>query len=592
MLRGFMPRILIIDDFFGRLQTDRRNTDRSNLCGTFRLEDITRDEIGKGPPRKIGDPIAQAYFYRGQKPLRSIIGDTVENDLESTLRVIDEGWSKPPYWSLVLLDLCFYTGKVTNESNRQSTGMPEGRPGDDDPKKYFGLKILSAIKENVPNLPVVVLSSKPEQEVGLDYTRLGALGFIPRSDENSPSLLKDHLYRNALMPDETGEIVGCSKALMIALRNIRRASAQGGKRNILFRGETGTGKGLFASYAHRQMTKGNNKTPFEVVNCPQISAERFASELFGHKKGAFTDAKEDKPGIIEKADGGDVFLDEIAELPHGVQAGILKVIEERVFTRIGEIVMRSANLRFLSATNSSLIGFREDLLMRLTEGGTISLPPLRDRKDDIPILVEKFVREAEKTSNARSRTIENETMVKLQGYNWPGNVRKLRNCIYQAVEHFSKLPYLIPEHIALNVQYADPVVTTLENGGRIMDAITISKKRFIDYALPGMIRNHHEKVVKYIFSAFEHCRDKRNDALNYPQIWHAITGEDIKDSTTCQRKIGNYIFKLSDEEIVSFMRESTLFEKAVFQCGSKIQSAAKRLPILKRHFGPPQLTEI
>ncbi|MBW2646764.1 MAG: hypothetical protein JRE23_11400, partial [Deltaproteobacteria bacterium] len=137
----------------------------------FRLEDITRDEVGKGPPRKIGDPIAQAYFYRGQKPLRSTIGDTVENDLASTIKVIEEGWIKPPYWSLVLLDLCFYTGKVTKESDRQSTGMPEGRLGDDDPKQYFGLKILSAIKENFPNLPVVVLSSKPEQEVGLDYTR-------------------------------------------------------------------------------------------------------------------------------------------------------------------------------------------------------------------------------------------------------------------------------------------------------------------------------------------------------------------------------------------------------------------------------------
>lgn len=584
MLRELMPRILIIDDFFGRLQADRRNTDRSNLCGTFRLEDITRDEVGKGPPRKIGDPIAQAYFYRGQKPLRSTVGDIVENDLASTIKVIEEGWIKPPYWSLVLLDLCFYTGKVTKESDRQSTGMPEGRPGDDNPKQYFGLKILSAIKENFPNLPVVVLSSKPEQEVGLDYTRLGAFGFIPRSDENSPSLLKEHLYRNALMPDETGEIVGCSKALMIALRNIRRASAQGGRRNILFRGETGTGKGLFASYAHLQMTKGNNQTPFEVVNCPQISSERFASELFGHKKGAFTDAKEDKPGIIEKANGGDVFLDEIAELPHGVQAGILKVIEERVFTRIGETVMRSANLRFLSATNSNLTGLREDLLMRLTEGGTISLPPLRDRKDDIPILVEKFVREAEKTSNARSRTIESETIVKLQDYNWPGNVRELRNCIYQAVEHFSELPYLIPEHIAFNIQYAAPFVATSEDSDGMMESITISNKRFIGYALPGMIREHHEKVVKYIINAFEHCRDKRNDTLNYPQIWHALTGEDIKDSTTCQRKIGNYIFKLSVEEIASFMQESPLFEKAVFQCGNKIKSAAKRLPDIEKGF--------
>jgi len=582
MISAFIPRILIIDDFFGRIHSDRRNTNRSNLCGTFRLEDITGDEIGRGQPRKIGDPIAHAFFCRGQRPLCSSVGDTVENDIHGTLKVIEDGWIKPPYWSLVLLDLCFYTGKVTTESDIQSTGMPVGHPGDDDPKQYFGLKILSAIKKNFPHLPVVVLSSKPEEEVGLDYTRLGALGFIPRSDENGTALLKDHLYRNALMPDETGEIVGCSKALMIALRNIRRASAQGGRRNILFSGETGTGKGLFVSYAHRQMTKGNNKNPFELVNCPQISAERFASELFGHKKGAFTDAKEDKQGIIEKAGGGDVFLDEIAELPQGVQAGILKVIEERVFTRMGETVIRSADVRFLSATNSTLSGFREDLLMRLTEGGTISLPPLRDRKDDIPLLVKKFVMEAEKTSNARPRTIADETIVKLQSYNWPGNVRELKNCIYQAVEQFSKLPYLVPEHIELAAQYDASAVANLEVDNEMTRPIIDSRKGFIEYALPGMIREHHEKIVQYIINALEHCKDKRNDALNFLAIWHALTGEDLKDSTTCQRKIGNYIFQLSDDEIVFFMLRSPIFQKAVFQCGKKVYSAVKRLPNIER----------
>lgn len=576
-----VPRILIIDDFFGRTHAERRNTERSNLCGTFRLEDITGDEAGKGQPRKLGAPVAQAFFYRGQSPLDSEIGDTVENDLEGTLKVIEDGWIKPPYWSLVLLDLCFYTGKVTAESDRNTLGMPEGRTGDDDPRHYFGLTILSAIKERFPNLPVVILSSKPEEEVGLDYTRLGALGFIPRTDVNGPQLLKDHLYKNALMPDDTGEIVGCSKALMIALRNIRRAAAQGGKRNILFRGDTGTGKGLFASYAHRQIARDVNKIPFEVVNCPQISQERFASELFGHKKGSFTDAKDDRQGIIEKANGGDVFLDEIAELPQGVQAGILKVIEERAFTRMGETTMRSADVRFLSATNSSLTGFREDLLMRLTEGGTISLPPLRDRKEDISLLAERFVRDAEKALKARARTISEEAFAKLRGYNWPGNVRELKNCVYHAVEQFSTLPYLVHEHLALSEYFPDP---DKKIAGSEVKGAEFVPTSFVDYALPQMLQDHHRKVVQYIISALEHCKDKRNNEPNYPKTWHAMTGQDIKNSATCQRNIGNYVFQLENEEIVALMGKSVVFKKTVFQCGEKILSASKRLLELEKMF--------
>ncbi|NVN97088.1 sigma-54-dependent Fis family transcriptional regulator, partial [Candidatus Nomurabacteria bacterium] len=411
-----LPRILVIDDLFGRTHSDRRNEERTSLCGLYLLQDITGDQDGKGSVQRLKRPVAQAYFYRGQHPTSSIPGDLVENDLNGTLKLIADGWNKPPYWSMVLLDLCFYTGRVTEISNKKVEGMPEGRPSDDDPRQYFGLQILSAIKENFPNLPVVILSSKPEDEVSLDYTRLGALGFIPRADERGPDLLKDHIYRNALVPDSSGEIVGHSKALMYVLREIRRSAAQGGRRNLLFRGETGTGKRLFASYSHMQRIAGTLAAPFSVVNCPQISQERFASEFFGHRKGAFTDAKEDKLGIIEIANGGDVFLDEIAELPPGVQAGILKVIEERVFTRLGETTTRTADVRFLSATNSTVIGFREDLLMRLTEGGTITLPPLRERKDDIPLLVEKFVREAEHAAQARERKIEPEAITKLVGY--------------------------------------------------------------------------------------------------------------------------------------------------------------------------------
>ena len=577
-----LSNILIIDDLFGRTHKDQRNQERKSLCGFYLLNDISKDQEGKGSITRLKNPIANAVFFRGQHPLASDVGDFVENDLEKTIKIIANGWNKPPYWSMILLDLCFYTGIVTESSNNKIKGMPVGQSRDDDPKYYYGLKLLSEIKNKFPGLPVVILSSKPEDEVSLDYTKLGALGFIPRSDEDGPDRLKDHIYRNSLMHDTSGEIVGHSKALMYALREIRRSAAQGGRRNLMLRGESGTGKRLFASYAHQQRMNINKDIPFYDVNCPQISQELFASELFGHKKGAFTDAKEDKQGIIEKANGGDVFLDEVADLPLGVQAGILKVIEERVYTRLGETNKRTSDVRFLSATNSSHVDLRDDLLMRLTEGGTITLPPLRERKDDIPLLVEKFVKNAEKITKARERKIEYETITKLMGYNWPGNVRELQNCIYKAVQQYSQLPYLVPEHIKLP---DNNVISELETNQRchgISVCTNPSVKEFKEYALPMIIDNQNKNIVLYIISALESYRDRRNNEPNYPKTWHAMTGQDLKSSSTCQRNIGNYIYQLDNSEIIKLMNESTVFSKAVIQCGKKIRSATLRLKELEK----------
>src|SRR5690349_7951837 len=135
MFSSKLPRLLVIDDLFGRTLPDHRNEERARLCGQYLLEDITGDEEGKSS-LKINSPIAQAVFHRGQTPSQSSIGDTVENDLEKVLQIVRDGWVYPdqPKWSLVLLDLCFYTGRVTEESNRRTTGMPQGRDGDDDPK--------------------------------------------------------------------------------------------------------------------------------------------------------------------------------------------------------------------------------------------------------------------------------------------------------------------------------------------------------------------------------------------------------------------------------------------------------------------------
>jgi len=450
-----LPRILIIDDLFGRAHPDRRNEERANLCGHYLLEDVTGDELGKGTGQRIRSPVAQAVFCRGQIPACSRLGDTVENDLDGTLQVIRNGWANwepgKPRWAMILLDLCFYTGSVTDESNKRTLGMPEGRGGDDDPQQYFGLRILQAIHDEFADLPVIILSSKSRNEVSREFSHSGALGFLPREDQQSPDLLKEYIWRHGLIEDEEGEVVGHSKALLLALRAARRAAAV--RRNVLMRGERGTGKELLARYLHRQRT--GQQAPFVVVNSSVLTPELFASELFGieHRVATGVDRRD---GLIRRADRGDLFFDEIGDMLPQVQAGVLRVLEERRLTPVGGRESQPVSVRFLSATNkdielsTSTGNFRSDLLDRLREAGTILLPPLRERKEDIPLLVEKFVRDAERANpQALTRKVDPEALDKLQAHEWPGNVRELRDCGFNAVTNHPDVEYLMPVHIKL-----------------------------------------------------------------------------------------------------------------------------------------------
>lgn len=451
--RDAIPLILIIDDLFGRTHPDRRNEERANLCGQYLIEDITGDEVGKGTPQRIKNPVAQAIFCRGQTPTCSTVGDTVENDLEGALRLIRDGWIDPnkPRWSMVLLDLCFYTGRVTQESNRKTLGMPEGRHGDD-PQRYFGLRLLEAIHDEYPDLPVIILSSKSRKEVSQEFSRKDALGFLPREDSRSPELLREYLWRHGLIPDDTGEIIGDSKPLLLALRAARRAASD--RRNILIRGARGTGKELLAHYIHRH-SKNQGSGPFVVVNSSVLTPELFPSELFGIESGTATQVK-GREGLIRRADGGELFFDEIKDMLPQVQAGILRVIEQREIMPMGARKTQPVDVRFISATNIDIEAmaasgnFRSDLLDRLCEGKTIYLPPLRDHKEDIPLLVEKFVRDAESANpNAMRRDIDAEALEELCAYDWPGNIRELRSCIFSAVNDHPDVEHLVRIHVEL-----------------------------------------------------------------------------------------------------------------------------------------------
>ncbi|MBK5275593.1 MAG: sigma-54-dependent Fis family transcriptional regulator [Desulfuromonadales bacterium] len=455
-----LPRILVIDDMFGRQVQGRPNRERANLCGMYGLRDVTGDEPFPSD-EEVVNPTAEAVFFRGQQPLCATVGDSVENDLGATIAFVRKGWhtdaNSGPTWALVLLDLCFYTGAVTPDSNNAFAGMPVGRAGDDDARSYFGLTILKRLREEFPELPVVILSSKQREEVSLLFTEAGALGFISRTDSAGRSLLGEYLWRHGLTPDPSGTVVGTSLRLLLALRKARREAE--GRQNVLIRGERGTGKDLLAQYLNRYGTLDNERRPFVTVDCGALLPSIWKSELLGHKRGAYTGADSDRQGLVVQANGGDLFLDEIGNMIPEAQEGLLRVIETREVVSVGATSGRVVDVRFIAATNKSIekaaeagTEFLPDLLDRLNFTKTIWLPPLRERRSDIPLLVERFVREAESSCEvAMNRQIRPNAMNALLAYDWPGNIRQLQSVVRDAVNSHRDVEYLVAGHLHFGI---------------------------------------------------------------------------------------------------------------------------------------------
>ena len=246
-----------------------------------------------------------------------------------------------------------------------------------------------------------------------------------------------------------------SGPILLSLREARRAAQH--QQNILIRGERGTGKELMARYLHRMSkpSEGRQTRTFVAVNSPVLTPQLFASELYGIEPKTATGV-DGKVGLIEMANGGDVFLDEIADMVPEVQASLLRVIQERQITRVGARKPREVDVRFIAATNADIEDeaheFRADLLDRLGNGGTIWLPPLRERLVDIPLLVEKFVRLAEsKRSGILKRNVTAEALERLQSYEWPGNIRELQTVITDAVNRHPDVEHLVPDHLRMGV---------------------------------------------------------------------------------------------------------------------------------------------
>ena len=311
-----------------------------------------------------------------------------------------------------------------------------------------GLLILKKIKKFDAMIDVLVGGRPAGREAALDVVNAGATDFVPRPYERD--ILGDILRRIARKRDLRRETLHLEKKLErkyvfegLISRNPTMLEIFGLVENIakyfstvLVTGETGTGKEVVARAVHG-LSPFRDK-PLVVCDCASVPENLFESELFGYKKGAFTGADRDKRGLFEEADGGTIFLDEIAEIPVAVQAKLLRVLESREFRPLGAGESTSVEVRVLAATNRDLAervragAFREDLLHRLNKV-VIELPPLRERLEDIPLLVRHFLQAANKSFGKSVRGVSREVQKLFLKYGWPGNVRELANVLESAV---------------------------------------------------------------------------------------------------------------------------------------------------------------
>ncbi len=301
-----------------------------------------------------------------------------------------------------------------------------------------GLEFLDILHRQIPDLPVVVMTAYSDLDTTVDSFQRGAQEHLPKpfDIDEAVTLIRRLLEGSsaATLNDAKEEtplqtkIIGNSPQVQRVFRAVGRLSKS--DLNVLITGESGTGKELVARAIYSSSIRQNR--PFVAINAAAIPADLLESELFGHEKGAFTGANQRRIGRFEQADGGTLFLDEIGDMPHDLQSRLLRVLSEGKFFRVGGVNQISVNVRVIAATNQDLEElielkqFRSDLYHRLNVV-RIPLPPIRERSEDIPPLVEHFLREAAIQLNIEEKTVSDEAMQKLTAYSWPGNVREIEN---------------------------------------------------------------------------------------------------------------------------------------------------------------------
>ena len=365
-----------------------------------------------------------------------------------------------------------------------------------------GLEVLEDIRRIDDELPVVMITAFGTIESAIAATKQGAFHYFPKPFKNDEVLavLRNAIERRRLVRENRAlrdqlrsgahrfdDIIGSGRSMKAVYDLIARAAPS--RATVLIQGESGTGKELVARAFHRRSARADR--PFITVNSGNLPPDLLESNLFGHVKGAFTGAVYPKKGLFELADKGTIFFDEIGNIPLDTQAKLLRVIQEREFMRLGGVEMIKVDVRIIAATNVSLRtmmhagSFREDLFYRLNVI-TIELPTLRDRKEDIPVLVQHFLEKYSEESHKRGLILTPPALDRLMAYDWPGNVRELENVIERAVVLCPDREIgadLIPNHVAANARPETPEVVIPPEGVHFREVIIGHERRYIEAAL-------------------------------------------------------------------------------------------------------------
>jgi DNA-binding NtrC family response regulator len=312
-----------------------------------------------------------------------------------------------------------------------------------------GMEILKAAKKTDPQPQVIMITAYGSVDRAVEAMRAGAFNFIEKPIGNvnvlretirkaveNQAIRRQNINLKRQLDEKFGfaNIIGNSKPMHKIFQQLNLVAPT--KANVLICGETGTGKELIAHAIHNNSPRKDK--PFIPINCAAISGDLLQSELFGHEKGSYTGAIRQRQGAFELADGGTLFLDEVSEMSSEIQAKFLRVVESQQFMRLGGTVPIKVDIRLISATNKDLAqevenrNFREDLYYRL-KVVTINIPPLRERKSDIPLLINSFLRKFNRENGKNVKHISREAMDQLMNYDWPGNVRELKNEIESLV---------------------------------------------------------------------------------------------------------------------------------------------------------------